>query len=810
MRPLIRLTNRMTIAALAVVLLITFILLSHLADGAGVPNNIIGRAAAQNTGVVAVNGTTFTAPVARGSFTVLLGTNLATGTAEAFGPYPTQLAGTTVSITDANNVQYMLQLIYVSPGQINCKMPDQVVPGTINITVTSGNGTVSTGTAQVVNSAPGLFTYGSQGVALGATTYEGGSIFPFFPIYNPDGSPVPIDPGTPWKRNILVLFGTGIRYAQNIRVRIGNVDFPVVYAGQDAFQRPGFDQLNILINGTNLPVGPTTLSVIADNQVSNITQATFSGGTTNSPNLLSLNDVQMIIAQCVQAARQRAQAGVCAVVDREGNALAVFQMNGAPQLTTITADKPPGGLQGIQVPTMLAAVSKAGTSAFFSTLGSAISTRTASFIIGEHFPRGIPGTESGPLNGVQFSQLPCSDVRLASLPLGLSGDPGSASPYRGIVALGGVAFESDSRYDLDAVITDQDQDVEEAVAFAAIAGFDTPQALRIDNVRVNGILLPYVNATQRGGPAPPVTAADGMYLLGPRGAPPSRYILVNIGGVQAKVDPRFAQVIAPNVVQFRDSPLQVPNKLLAADVFRIIAQGLQTADRTRAAIRVGGAVPAEVNVSVVDTAGNILGIASTDDAPEFGFDVCVQKGRTANLFSNPNAANLLLGADGGTNLIAPFVNAALGFGVPLNGSIMFSSRGMGFLARPFFPDGIDAAPNGPFSTPINVYSAFNNGLQLSLVTADLVAALGGDPSFPCTAIPITANGIQIFPGSAVLFKNGMQVGAIGISGDGVDQDDFIAGGGSVGFEAPSNINSSNLIIRGVRIPYLRYPAFPQL
>jgi uncharacterized protein (TIGR03437 family) len=801
MRPLIRLTNRMTIAALAVVLLITFVLVSHLADGAGVPNNIIGRAAAQNTGVVAVNGTTFTAPVARGSFTVLLGTNLATGTAEAGGPFPTQLAGTTVSITDANNVQFALQLIYVSPGQINCKMPDQVAPGTINITVTSGNGTVSTGTAQVTNSAPGLFTFGPQGVALGATTYEGGSIFPFYPIYNPDGSPAPIDPGTPWKRNILVLYGTGIRYAQNIVVRIGNVDFPVVYAGQDAAQRPGFDQLNVLIRGTNLPAGPTTLSVIADGQVSNITQATF-GSTTSSPNLLSLNDVQTIIAQCVQAAKQRAQAGVCSVVDREGNVLAVFQMNGAPALTTITADKPPGGLQGVQVPTMLAAVSKAGTAAFFSTLGSAISTRTASFIVGEHFPRGIPGTESGPLNGVPLSQLPCSDVRLASLPLGLSGDPGGTSPYKGVVSVGGVAFESDSRYDLDVVITDQDRDVEEDVAFAAIAGFDTPQNLRIDNVRVNGILLPYVNSTQRGGPAPPVTAADGQYLLGPRGAPPSRYMPIVIGGVQAKVDLRFWPP--------RDSPLQVPNKLLAGDVLRIIAQGLQTADQTRAAIRVGGAVAAEVNVSVVDTAGNILAIASTDDAPEFGFDVCVQKGRTANLFSNPNAANLLLGADGGTNMVAPFVNAALAFGVPLNGSIMFSSRGMGFLARPFFPDGIDAAPNGPFSTPINVYSAFNNGLQLSLVLPDLVAALGGDPSFPCTAIPITANGIQIFPGSAVLFKNGMQVGAIGISGDGVDQDDFIAGGGSGGFEAPSNINSSNLIIRGVRIPYLRYPAFPQL
>ena len=58
---------------------------------------------------------------------------------------------------------------------------------------------------------------------------------------------------------------------------------------------------------------------------------------------------------------------------------------------------------------------------------------------------------------------------------------------------------------------------------------------------------------------------------------------------------------------------------------------------------------------------------------------------------------------------------------------------------------------------------------------------------PCTtlAAPAIANGLQIFPGSVPLYKNGRLVGAIGISGDGVDQDDLIAAMGSAGFEAPA-------------------------
>ena len=36
------------------------------------------------------------------------------------------------------------------------------------------------------------------------------------------------------------------------------------------------------------------------------------------------------------------------------------------------------------------------------------------------------------------------------------------------------------------------------------------------------------------------------------------------------------------------------------------------------------------------------------------------------------------------------------------------------------------------------------------------------------------NGIQIFPGGVPIYRNGRLVGGIGVSGDGIDQDDMIA------------------------------------
>jgi hypothetical protein len=72
------------------------------------------------------------------------------------------------------------------------------------------------------------------------------------------------------------------------------------------------------------------------------------------------------------------------------------------------------------------------------------------------------------------------------------------------------------------------------------------------------------------------------------------------------------------------------------------------------------------------------------------------------------------------------------------------------------------------------------------------------------------NGIQIFAGSVPLYKNGQLVGAIGVSGDGIDQDDLMAVAGSAGFEAPLAMRSDQAVVRGTRLPYVRLPRSPEL
>jgi hypothetical protein len=163
--------------------------------------------------------------------------------------------------------------------------------------------------------------------------------------------------------------------------------------------------------------------------------------------------------------------------------------------------------------------------------------------------------------------------------------------------------------------------------------------------------------------------------------------------------------------------------------------------------------------------------------------------------------------------IAKYADQAAAFGAPLDGSFAFTSRSMGFLARPFFPDGINGAVNGPFSKPFPIWSPFNVGLQLALVKPALAQILTGGTVANCSPIPNTpllANGIQIFAGSSPLFKNGVLVGAIGISGDGIDQDDITSAGGAVGFEAPPNVRADQIVIGNVRLPYVKFPRHPAL
>ncbi len=184
------------------------------------------------------------------------------------------------------------------------------------------------------------------------------------------------------------------------------------------------------------------------------------GSCASASSFLTVADVQDVIARAVAEAQARNAPATIAVVDRVGNVLGVFTMNGAPPTFTVRTPgrSVDGGLEGVNiVPSTLAAIAKAVTGAYLSSEGNAFSTRTASQIVQEHFNPAEPLASSGPLSGVQFSSLPCSDLvnRFAGAgvgagpmrtPLGLSADPGGFPLGKGGTPVGGVGVLS--RWDL--------------------------------------------------------------------------------------------------------------------------------------------------------------------------------------------------------------------------------------------------------------------------------------------------------------------------------------------------------------------------
>ncbi len=525
---------------------------------------------------------------------------------------------------------------------------------------------------------------------------------------------------------------------------------------------------------------------------------------------LTTADVQQLIAQSVSAAVQLNQNVTIAVTDREGNVLGVFAMTGANPVTQIrSVGSLGGGLEGVSVPAFAAAISKAGTGALFGTSGNAFTTRTASFIIQEHFPPGVDFRSGGPLYGVQFSSLPCSDIKRPGLPLGLSGDPGGLPVYKNGVAVGGIGIEGDGIYTVDRDPADFDQPVEEIIAVSGVRSFEAPALIRGDNILVDGVRLPYVNVVAAiTPPTIPFGSLPGSVLAGfPIATPPaSAFTPAVVGGINGQVSTRFFPFIG--------SPFPTAaNGLTSTDVGTIIARAAQTANITRAAIRQPLGSNARVSISVVDTEGNVLGIFRQADAPVFGFDVSVQKARSAVLFSRADAAAQLNAAG-----MSQYVNRAAADNVPLGGSHAYSDRAIGFLHRPFFPDGINGTQGGPFSTSLGNWSPFNVGLQLDLILPSLLSRpaicslrpLMSSAKCACSSIRVIRNGLQIFAGSIPLYKNNVLVGGIGISGDGIDQDDFIAAGGATGFAPPAAIRSDMLLIRGVRLPFLKFPRSPTL
>jgi uncharacterized protein GlcG (DUF336 family) len=606
------------------------------------------------------------------------------------------------------------------------------------------------------------------------------------------------------------------------------------------------------------------------------------GSCATASTFLSVTDVQNVIARGVAEAQARNARATIAVVDRVGNVLAVFDMNPTPVNVAITSGAGiDGGLEGINIiPATAAAIAKAVTAAFLSSEGNAFSTRTASQIVQSHFNPLEALAPSGPLSGVQFSQLPCSDLNLRFTsgnapdagpkrsPLGLSADAGGFPLYQAGTPVGAVGVIADGIYGLDPNIQDRDTDLDEAIALAASFGLAAPDDRRADRLTADGKLLRFSDAQltdlQASTSTPPTYASidgtagalrsvpgyfDTTIQAGtPFGQPASgiRPDALDYSGLDA-----FVLVDAANVERFRPrAGTEATSALTEAETREILSGAMRTANRARAQIRRPLGSPARVTISVVDTNGVILGIVRGRDAPLFGIDVSLQKARTAAFLSSAQAATALTAAPPAVYLnqgltvlrnepIGDYVTALQSFmAVPTaftDGQIAFTARAIGNLARPFYPDGTDGNPAGPLAKPAGEWSPFSTGLQLDLVFNALVhhvafvSGLAPDVGTNCTGetgfdsgfnsvapIAALANGLQIFPGSVPIYRDRQLVGAVGVSGDGVDQDDMVgflgvqdAASRLGGFgNAPGDMRADQQTPAGSRLRYISCPQAP--
>lgn len=619
------------------------------------------------------------------------------------------------------------------------------------------------------------------------------------------------------------------------------------------------------------------------------------GSCVGSGSLLTSTDVGRVIAQAVNEAQARSAPATIAVVDRVGNVLGVYRMTGARTQVTITSNRGlNGGLEGIEItPSELAAISKAVTGAYLSSEGNAFSTRTASQIVQQNFNPGESDAPSGPLFGVQFSQLACSDLvqlpgpvlSLAGAtgaltvgpkpsPLGLSADPGGFPLYKGGTVVGGIGVAADPQYTLDPFIANRDSDLDEAIAWAGTFGFGAPLDRRGDRITADGKTFRFTDVEfselARNPESAPsfgsLAAATGRLIDVPLfyGAAAgllqgTAFTTAASGYVADATDypglDAFVLVGPDGQPRFRPrAGTETSGGLTATEVREVARQAIAVANRARAQIRRPTDSQMRVTVSIVDTQGEILAVARTRDAPVFGTDVSLQKARAAALFSNaafhatlaaaPRAVDLGPNGtpSGSTRALVSYLDNARGFfGLPTifgDGQWAFTPRAIGNIARPFYPDGIVGTANGPISLPFAEWSPFNVGLQLDLVNNRIGTILGAyiglrdgtlTPAQVLAAFPVgnctelgnkrAANGIQIFPGAVPIYRGDRLVGAIGVSGDGIDQDDMVSFLGlanaasalntGIG-HAPAARRSDQLAPRGARLRYVQCPQGPFL
>ena len=476
-----------------------------------------------------------------------------------------------------------------------------------------------------------------------------------------------------------------------------------------------------------------------------------------------VNEITRVAAVALDATTM-----VIAVTDREGQVLAVFRKAGAP----VTA---PGNF-GALVDANDLAVSLARTGAFFSNDQAPLSSRTVRFISGIHFPPGISGKANAALYGIEntnrgcpltspevpafnpgqsvpqsrsLNGLPCDSLNQTGCGLGIT--TGKADVFDsdpGAVNGGGVPIFKNGQVVGGIGVTGVPGPLAEFAAFAGSvpSGAFGPRPADPGVIFLDGIALPFVAQATR----PPGTSTGvfaGAFVVGPLASP------------RAAAGVADGWLIGPFA----------STELTQAEVTDIVSQAVAQALKTRAAIRLPMGISTRMVIAVSDLQGTTRGLFRMPDSTIFSIDVAVAKARNVVYFSSPTRVPSDLA------------------GVPLRTAV--TNRTISFGAQPLYPPGIDPPP-GPFF-PLYV----------------------GDVATPCQqgSQPPDQHqsGIVFFPGSVPLYRGGQLIGGLGISGDGVEQDDLVAAAGGTGFAPPIEIRADQIVIGGARLPFLKFPRNPE-
>lgn len=556
-----------------------------------------------------------------------------------------------------------------------------------------------------------------------------------------------------------------------------------------------------------MPLNAALPDVCIDGAIGNATPESFSA-------------ISKAEANAIVQAAATALAGDTAtigIVDRTGRPVAVFrQKNANPANDDI-------------------ALGVARTAAFFSNSQAPLSSRTVRTIAQVHFPPGVVNAGVGALYGIEQSNRGCDLNALWNPPAqcvpraksiatfaAFTGAPKPCpatdrsgcgaglvtgkilpddSPYpqevgnrpvnaggiplyrildvsgvtKGIArtgkllgAIGVVGIPGDPQLGEFAAVTGAFGPLNAGVApIIPLPNYPLPDP---QNVFIDGIRLPFIGPDQQlrfNSNGLPVglqmlsgttagTAAgftDGTFVYGPfnGGCAPNGYL------------------VGPNASAF-------PGGLTATQVDEIIMRSVTASKRTRAAVRLPLSSYSRMVISVADLDGTLLAHYRMPDSLFDAVDVVPAKARNVVYFnsSDPNVRNDLPGISAG---------------------YWVTTRTIGFGAQPFYPPGIDSKvfnpKPGPWYTTLflpNIANPCSQGSQAP------------NPN---------QNGVTFFAGATPLVVNGKLVGGLGVSGDGIEQDDYVTYLGAGEFLPPTKQWADQLKVNGARLPMFKFPRSPE-